>query len=999
MARVDASPGSSGLLKKKREDVSAISYGRRKTPRSSSYSQGHSRPFPKSYQSCYMQSSHPNNQNTTSVHPNFQAPIYQSPPLNYQSSSPVYPNYPPPYQIPSPYQVIAPNCANVQSNCQAPPLVYQLQVPLVGHDTEDCINLKHKIQDLINQEVISLEPAAPNVNTSPLPNHGGGNVNMIETDEDWAIAFLSIKEKREFVILTPAKVVALVHSETLVKPKFVIETAVSQGMTRSGRCYTPNELDLRGQEKHQAKRPISKGEAEELWRRKKPKYYSIVKNLEKTLAQISIWALLMSSQSHRQALMKALDDTYVPMATSSDNVAAMFFQVIRGYRIKFCDDELPLEGRSHNNALHITLRFDLGKLEQNQVNVRDFDGVKRDTLGAVNLTIQTCPEEISAQFQVFDIDTSYNLLLGGPSSICLDPSPLLSIDDEARVAEQRAGYSWRGESLWQTVLVKGSRYGLGYIPTDDDMKVKKKNDRALTKQIPHLYQYFPIWEYAEHEDLREGICDLFEEIDAVIEEEVKLAGICDAEPRESFADCYVGYHQILMDVEDVEKTAFITPWGVYHYRVMPFGLKNAGATCMRAMRTIFHDMIHKEIEVYVDDVIFKARESLDHLTHLRKFFDHLHCYNLTLNPAKCAFGVPSGKLLGFIVSRRGIEMYPSKIKAIQELPSSKKRKETKECQTAFDAIKNYLSIPPVLVPPREGSTLLLYLFVSDNAFECVLGQHDEKRKKEKAIYYISKKFTPYESHYTLLERTCCALMWIAQKLRHYLSSYTTYLISRMYPLKYIFQKAMPTEKLAKWKMLLSEFDIVYVTQKAIKGHTLADHLAENSVDEKYEPLKTYFHDEEVSFVGEDISEAYPGWRLFFDGAANHQDKGIGAVLVSESGQHYPMAAKLRFNCKNNMAEYEPCILGLKNGHRHECNELDDAIATIALMIKDQDTDYIDPLDVELKEHPVHCSHVEAEPAGLPWYFDIKRYLESGTYREDATSNQKKSIRHMALNFF
>ena len=263
---------------------------------------------------------------------------------------------------------------------------------------------------------------------------------------------------------------------------------------------------------------------------------------------------------------------------------------------------------------------------------------------------------------------------------------------------------------------------------------------------------------------------------------------------------------------------------------------------------------------------------------------------------------------------------------------------------------------------------------------------------------------------------------------------------------------MPTGKLAKWQMLLSEFDIVYVTQKAIKAQALADHLAENTVDDEYEPLKTYFHDEEVSFVGEDISEDYPGWRLFFDGAVNHQGKGVGAVLVSESGQHYPMAAKLRFNCTNNMAEYEACILGLKMAvdmnvyellvigdsdllihqvqgewavknpkivpyvqyvqnlckrfrkieFRHTPriqNELADALATIASMIKHPDTDYIDPLDIDLKEQPVHCSHVESEPDGLPWYFDIKRYLESGTYPKDATSNQKKSIRRMALNFF
>ncbi|XP_015081456.1 uncharacterized protein LOC107025120 [Solanum pennellii] len=277
-----------------------------------------------------------------------------------------------------------------------------------------------------------------------------------------------------------------------------------------------------------------------------------------------------------------------------------------------------------------------------------------------------------------------------------------------------------------------------------------------------------------------------------------------------------------------------------------------------------------------------------------------------------------------------------------------------------------------------------------------------------AIYYISKKFTPYESRYNLLERTCCAFMWLAQKLRHYLSSYTTYPFSIMDPLKYIFQKAVPTGKLAKWQMLLIEFDIMYVTQKAIKELAFVGHLAENPVDEEYEPLKTYFYDEEVSFVGENISEAYPGWRLFFDRATNHQGKGIGAVVVSKSGQHYPMAAKLRFNCTNNMAEYEVqyaqklckrlCKIKFRHTPRIQ-NELADDLATIASMIKHPDSDYIDPLDIEFKEHPVHCFHVEAEADGLPWSFDIKKYLEFGTYPEDATSNQKKSIRLMALNFF
>ena len=159
----------------------------------------------------------------------------------------------------------------------------------------------------------------------------------------------------------------------------------------------------------------------------------------------------------------------------------------------------------------------------------------------------------------------------------------------------------------------------------------------------------------------------------------------------SFVDCYAGYHQIVMDHEDAEKTSFITAWGTYCYRVMPFGLKNAGATYMRAMTTMFHDMMHKEIEVYVDDVIIKSKRQSDHVKDLRKFFERLRRYNLKLNPAKCVFGVPSGKLLGFIVSRRGIELDPSKIKAIQELPPPRNKTEVMSLLGRLNYISRFVA--------------------------------------------------------------------------------------------------------------------------------------------------------------------------------------------------------------------------------------------------------------------------------------------------------------------
>ena len=132
-------------------------------------------------------------------------------------------------------------------------------------------------------------------------------------------------------------------------------------------------------------------------------------------------------------------------------------------------------------------------------------------------------------------------------------------------------------------------------------------------------------------------------------------------------DGFSGYNQIKMAPEDMEKTAFITLWGTFCYKVMSFGLKNAGVTYQWAMVALFHDMMHKEIEVYVDDMIAKSKTEEEHLVNLRKLFKRLRKYRLRLNPTKCTFMVKSGKLLGFIVSQKGIEVDPDKVKAILEM--------------------------------------------------------------------------------------------------------------------------------------------------------------------------------------------------------------------------------------------------------------------------------------------------------------------------------------------
>ena len=132
-------------------------------------------------------------------------------------------------------------------------------------------------------------------------------------------------------------------------------------------------------------------------------------------------------------------------------------------------------------------------------------------------------------------------------------------------------------------------------------------------------------------------------------------------------------------------------------------------------------------------------------------------------------------------------------------------------QKAFDKVKKYLLNPPILVPPTPGQPLRMYLSVMEVSMSCVLGQHDETGRKERAIYYLSKKFTDFETRYTVLEKTSCALTWASQRPRHYMLNYTTMLIARMDPLKYLFEKPALTGRTARWQMLLSEFDTILCT--------------------------------------------------------------------------------------------------------------------------------------------------------------------------------------------
>ena len=396
----------------------------------------------------------------------------------------------------------------------------------------------------------------------------------------------------------------------------------------------------------------------------------------------------------------------------------------------------------------------------------------------------------------------------------------------------------------------------------------------------------------------------------------------------SFMDAFSGYNQISMDPSDQEKTSFVTAQGTYCYRVMPFGLKNAGATYQRLVNRMFQKQIGATMEVYIDDMLVKSTVAGLHITHLSETFQILRDYNMKLNPAKCAFGVSAGKFLGFIVNHRGIEANPDKIKALLDMPSPTGIKEVQrltgriaalsrfvsrasdkcqpffqvlkkafqwdeKCEEAFVALKAYLSSPPILVSPTEGELLTLYLAVSDFSTSAVLVR--DKDRVQRPVYYCSRALRGAEERYPKMEKLILALVIAARKLRPYFQAHTIH-------------KPEVSGRLMKWAIELSEFDIRYKPKTAIKGQVLADFVME------FAPVQLAEHAQS--------RDDLPIWKLSVDGASNAQGSVAGLILTSPEGIDIEYALRFGFQASNNEAEYEAVIAGLNLAHSLEVDQLE-----------------------------------------------------------------------------
>ncbi|KAK0589760.1 hypothetical protein LWI29_018171 [Acer saccharum] len=376
----------------------------------------------------------------------------------------------------------------------------------------------------------------------------------------------------------------------------------------------------------------------------------------------------------------------------------------------------------------------------------------------------------------------------------------------------------------------------------------------------------------------------------------------------SFMDAYSGYNQIKIHKPDEEKIAFTTDQGLYCYTVMPFGLKNAGATYQRLVNKMFARQIGRNMEVYVDDMLTKSITADRHTDDLRETFDVLVRYGMKLNPAKCVFGVPSGRFLGYQVHQRGIEVNPEKIQALAKMVSPRTLKDiqkltgclaslsrfvakstdrclpffkalkkgkgvewNEDCEKAFQALKEYLGQAPLLSKPETGETLYMYLSVSEAATSSVLVKQEDGIQKP--IYYTSKALLPAETRYSPAEKMALAL---------------------------ITAKPEVSGRLTKWAIELSEFDVEYLPRTAIKAQGVADFVAEFT-----EPSI------KVARMMVERNKKVFKWQLRVDGSSNTHGSGAGVVVSTPEGDSVECALRFDFKATNNQAEYEALIAGLK----------------------------------------------------------------------------------------
>nr|GEX30256.1 reverse transcriptase domain-containing protein [Tanacetum cinerariifolium] len=326
-----------------------------------------------------------------------------------------------------------------------------------------------------------------------------------------------------------------------------------------------------------------------------------------------------------------------------------------------------------------------------------------------------------------------------------------------------------------------------------------------------------------------------------------------------FLDGFFGYFQIPIDPKDQEKTTFTCPYGTFAYRRMPFGLCNAPGMFQRCMMAIFHDMIEKTMEVFMDDFSVFGNSFQSCLSHLENMLKRCEDTNLCLNWEKSHFMVKEGIVLGHKIYEKGIEVDKAKVDVISKLPhpttvkgirsflghagfyrrfikdfSKIARPMTRlvekdtpfifsqECVDAFQTLKRMLTETPILIAPDWDMPFALMFNASDFAIGVVLGQC--RYKHFRPLHYASKTMTEAEPKYTKTEKEMLAVVYAFENFWSYLILNKSIVYTDHSALKYLFSKKDSKARLLRWVLLLQEFTFKVVDTKGAEN-LAADHLS------------------------------------------------------------------------------------------------------------------------------------------------------------------------------
>ncbi|KAA3488721.1 RNA-directed DNA polymerase (Reverse transcriptase), Ribonuclease H [Gossypium australe] len=679
-------------------------------------------------------------------------------------------------------------------------------------------------------------------------------------------------------------------------------------------------------------------------------------------------ALLLSSEVHREALMKVLNETYVANNIFVNKLDRLVNNISADNFIFFNDDEIPLGGMGSAKALHITTRckgytlpgvlidnrsalnvlpmsslnrlpVDSSHMKTCQNIVRAFDGTEKRVMGRIEIPLLIGPNtykklKLVAEGQLVTINAEEDIIASVTSDV-----PYVGTNDEELECSFRSL-----EFVNATFIVERNKIPVPKISKTTRMGLQLTNINAISEERiggenlsgirPYVLgsilnnwtaEEIPVVFRAntEYSDIND-VSDITTNSEYLFEQDLCMEGSQDLKDDR---DCSLSpdllrmveqdEKQILLYKESVEIVSFGDENEVKIGAYIAAEMKQDLIELLQEFKDVFawsyQDMLGLSTDIVVMPFGLKNAGATYQRAMVTLFHDMMHQkIELKLNPTKCTFGARSGKLLGFVVSEKEIGIDLDKVKAIQELPPPGTQNKVR----GFLGRLNYIA-----------------RFISQLTEKC------------DPIFRILKKHNP-----GVWDEECQKTF---DKVEHYLSNAPV--------------------------LMSPNPDRPLILHLAVFGNSMGCVLGQ--------------HDESLNF----------------DSASNAMGNGIGAVLVSPNGDHYPFTSKLDFDCTNNMAEYKACIMGIRAAIKREIKVLEvfgdsalmaDALATLASMVRVNKQEDVQPIQMSIYETPAHCYNIEKEEENNdnPWYNDILRYVKKCEYPDQATKNDKRTLRRLANDY-